>query len=120
MPVTSSASSVKRWPSAEHVLRAARGWASDIAADDAAIVAVGVFGSYARGDAGFGSDLDLIVIRRDGAGPFDRRAAASEALPVPADVLIYTAREWRALVTGDSRMARVLQHEARWLHGAPP
>ena len=120
MPVTSSASSVKRWPSAESVVAAARAWAARLAERDPTVVAVGCFGSYARGEAGFGSDLDLVVIRRSDAGPFDRRVAAAETLPVPADVLVYDADAWVRLQAGGRRMARVLESETRWLHGTPP
>ena len=120
MPVTSSASSVKRWPSAESVMAAAREWAAELAARDEAIIAVGCFGSYARGVAGFGSDLDLVLIRRHEAGAFDRRGAAVETLPVPADVLVYDVDTWRRLQADDRRMARVLRSETRWLYGAPP
>ena len=120
MPVTSSASSVKRWPSAESVMAAAREWAAELAARDEAIIAVGCFGSYARGVAGFGSDLDLVLIRRHEAGASDRRGAAVETLPVPADVLVYDVDTWRRLQADDRRMARVLRSETRWLYGAPP
>ena len=120
MPVTSSASSVKRWPSAESVMAAARAWAAQLASRDEAIIAVGCFGSYARGVAGFGSDLDLVLIRRREAGAFDRRGAAVEALPVPADVLVYDVDTWHRLQADDHRMARVLRSETRWLYGSPP
>ena len=120
MPVTSSASSVKRWPNAESVMAAARAWAARVVERDAAIIAVGCFGSYARGDAGFGSDLDLVLIRRREADAFDRRGAAIEALPVPADVLVYDVDTWGRLQADDRRMARVLRSETLWLYGSPP
>jgi predicted nucleotidyltransferase len=41
---------------------------------EAGIVAVGIFGSYARGDWGVGSDLDLVVVVEDSSEPFERRA----------------------------------------------
>ena len=120
MPVTSSASSVKRWPNAESVMAAARAWAVELAAGDEAIIAVGCFGSYAQGVAGFGSDLDFVLIRRREAGAFDRRGAAVETLPVPADVLVYDVDAWRRLQADDRRMARVLRSETLWLYGSPP
>ena len=55
-----------------------------------------VFGSYARGDAAPGSDLDLLVVlpevgrRRDAAVAL-RRALAD--LPVPKDVVVASAAE---------------------------
>lgn len=75
---------------------------------------VGYFGSYARGDWGVGSDLDVVLIVDPIGAPFEKRAAAVDAteLPVPADVLVYTHDEWQAL-TG--RMRRVLQQEVVWV-----
>jgi predicted nucleotidyltransferase len=55
-------------------------------------VAVGYFGSYARGDWGVGSDLDLVVIVEASAEPFERRA-------VPVDLLVYTRAEWTRLAS---------------------
>jgi predicted nucleotidyltransferase len=68
---------------ARHVTRA-RGTPS--------VVAVGYFGSYARGDWGVGSDLDLVVIFEASAEPFERRA-------VPMDLLVYTRAEWTRLAS---------------------
>src|SRR5687768_9404967 len=90
MPVRSLTSSVLRWPDADTVHRAATVWAEALVAAEPEVVAVGYFGSYARGDAGVGSDLDLIVVVRESAIPFERRAAMwpLESLPVPADLLV--------------------------------
>lgn len=40
-----------------------------------------------------------------------------EALPVPADLLLYTACEWEALHARGGRFARVLAAETVWLGG---
>ncbi len=120
MPVRSLNSSVMRWPSPETVLAAAREWAERVASGDPAVIAVGCFGSYARGDAGVGSDLDLIAIvaadapaRRDGVW-------AVEHLPTPAELIVYTMDEWRELRVNSPRFYQTLGREARWLCGAPP
>ena len=122
MPVRSLTSSVLRWPDAETVRRAAQAWAAALVEREPAVVAVGYFGSYARGDAGVGSDFDLVVLMSESALPFERRASAwpLESLPVPADLLVYTLAEWSALPHTSPRFARVLRDEARWLVGAPP
>lgn len=75
---------------------------------------VGYFGSYARGDWGVGSDLDVVLVVDRADGPFEERAMAVDAtaLPVPADVLVYTTAEWDAL-TG--RMREVLRQEVVWV-----
>ena len=39
----------------------------------------------------------------------------TETLPVPADVLVYTVEEWKALRNGTGRFARVLAAETVWL-----
>jgi uncharacterized protein len=120
VPVTSSRSSLKRWPSAERVLGAALSWAQRLAGAEPSVVAVGYFGSYARGDAGFGSDLDILVVRRDGAPKPDLLGADVDALPVPTDVLHYTEGELRDLLERGGRMATVVEREARWWVDGPP
>src|SRR5688572_21807772 len=119
MPVRSLTSRVMRWPDADTVRRAAAAWAATQAAREPAVVAVGYFGSYARGDAGVGSDLDLVVLLRDSPVPFERRTIAfpAESLPVPADLLAYTLAEWHGLMEGGARFARTLAAETVWLVG---
>ena len=53
MPVRSLRSSVLRWPHRATVLRAAREWLAVQRASHPEILRVGVFGSYARNDAGW-------------------------------------------------------------------
>ncbi len=102
------------------VLDAGRAWAERLAHADASVVAIGCFGSFARGDDGFGSDLDLVaVVHAHRPEPTDPRWSTLD-LPVPADLVVYTADEWRSLVASDRRMARVLAAEARWWIGRPP
>jgi predicted nucleotidyltransferase len=60
---------------------------------------IGYFGSYARDDWGVGSDLDIIVILDSSNEPMERRAEdwGTSELPVPSDLLIYTAEEWQRI-----------------------
>jgi hypothetical protein len=60
---------------------------------------IGYFGSYARGDWGVSSDLDLVIILESSEQPFERRSAEWDTteLPVPADVLVYTKGGWQSL-----------------------
>jgi predicted nucleotidyltransferase len=77
------------------------------------LVRLGYFGSYARGDAGVGSDLDLVAIVRECAEPFERRPIGWDLtrLPVPAEIIIYTGKEWEALQRRGGRFAWMLQDE---------
>jgi predicted nucleotidyltransferase len=94
---------------------AARGWAR-AQAGRSGLEALGYFGSYARGDWGVGSDLDLVAILSRSDEPFERRPLAWDltGLPVPAEILVYTRDEWaRRLERGD-RFARMLRDEVVW------
>jgi len=61
------------------------------------ILQIGYFGSYARGDWGVGSDLDIVIVVEGTEKPFEMRASDfdTKELPVPADVLVYTREEWQ-------------------------
>lgn len=122
MPVRSLRSSVLRWPDRETVDRSVRSWAARLAEREPELVAVGYFGSYARGDAGVGSDVDLVVILRATTQPPERRAARwdLEQLPVPAEALVYTCEEWQRLPAASPRLHRTLLDETVWVWGQPP
>ncbi len=118
MPVRSLNSPVLKWPDAATVDQAVRAWAQALAARRTDVLAIGYIGSYARGDWGVGSDLDIIIVLRDSPLPLAERARQFDAtqLPVPADVLVYTEREFTSLLEADTRFARALQREIVWLH----
>ncbi len=117
MPVRSFNSSVLKWPDAETVDRAAAAWAKALARDHPEVLRIGYFGSYARGDWGVGSDLDLVLVLANSPLPFERRSVEFRALdlPVPADVLVYTLEEWDSLLASGNRFSRVLAAETVWL-----
>ena len=119
MPVRSLNSSVLTWPDAREVDQAVRRWVERVVAAHPEVVQVGYFGSYARGDWGVGSDLDLLIIAGRSDEPFERRAARWDAteLPVPSDVLVYTEDEWRDLRQRGRFYERVMQ-EAIWVYPA--
>ena len=109
MPVRSLSSSVLKWPDAGVVKAAVRAWSADLLRNRPEVVRVGFFGSYARGEWGVGSDVDLLVIVSEATGDFARRGIRYDAtaLPVPADVLVYTTEEWtRVSREGMARAAR--------------
>lgn len=117
MPVRSLSSSVLKWPDAQTVDCAVHRWAEQVAREREDVLRIGYFGSYARGDWGVGSDLDLVIVVRHSDRPRERRAVEWDtgALPVPADVLVYTAEEWAALKK-ESRFSRMLLEETVWVY----
>ena len=82
---------------------------------------VGFFGSYARGNWGVGSDVDLLLIVQHCSEPFIRRAAdwdtTTTTLPVPADILIYSRDEWERL-KDPSPFFQTMSREVVWVY--PP
>ena len=117
MPVRSLSSSVLVWPNRVQVDDAVRRWAADTSRARPDVQRIGYFGSYARGDWGVGSDLDLVAILASSGEPFERRALTWDLtrLPVPAEILIYTEPEWRALETEGGRFIRTLDREVVWV-----
>ncbi|MDH7500948.1 MAG: nucleotidyltransferase domain-containing protein [candidate division NC10 bacterium] len=117
MPVRSWSSPVLKWPDAQTVDRAVRDWAERMVQGRPEVVRIGYFGSYARGDWGVGSDLDLLIVVKEADVPFERRGAKWDAtnLPVPADVLVHTEREWQSLAE-QSRFHRMVMQEAIWVY----
>lgn len=119
MPVRSSNSSVLRWPDHRAVDAAVREWADSVAMGHDEVVRIGYFGSYARGDAGVGSDVDLVVVVAASDRPFEERGPAFDttSLPVPADLLVYTAEEWEALRARPG-FGSEIERSAVWVHPA--
>lgn len=117
MPTRSLSSPVLRWPDRKTVVAALEAWAAQEAPKHAGLVRLGYFGSYARGDWGVGSDLDLVAVVKDSPEPFERRALGWNlaSLPVPTELLVYTLAEWESLLASGSRFARMLQTECVWL-----
>jgi hypothetical protein len=85
------------------------------------IVRLGYFGSYARGDWGVGSDLDLIAIVKDSGEPFERRLLEWDLtdLPVPAEIIVYSLPEWERLKQKNTRFFRMLEREVVWTFSDP-
>lgn len=64
-----------------------------------AVERVILFGSYARGRRDLLTDLDVVVVLRSELPFLDRQELVYRmfTLPVDADILCYTTREWEAL-----------------------
>ena len=107
MPVRSLTQSVLRWPKPEQVLAEAQAWAHTQQQAHPRLRRVGVFGSYGRGTASVGSDLDQRL-----------RAWPIEQLPLACDALVGPSRLRASAV---SRVVRALNPRACWcMCGAVP
>ena len=118
MPVRSSSSHVLTWPPPDAVAEAARVWGAALKAARPEVVKVGYFGSYARGDWGVGSDLDLVIMLSECSEPPLRRGLAFDTIsgfPVPVDLLVYTRAEWDRLAAEKAPFLERLSSEVRWV-----
>jgi hypothetical protein len=81
----------------------------------------GGYGSYGRGTAGVGSDLDLLLILQRCDEPIWERLRRSDtsALPLACDLLVYSHEEWRSLPQWNPKLAEALLNDTRWLGGMP-
>ncbi len=120
MPVRLLSSSILKWPDAQAVDRAIRRWAGDVGQRHEGVQRIGYFGSYARGNWGVGSDLDVIIVVKSSEQPFEHRAAEWDMteFPVPVDVLVYTEEEWRSLLR-QGRFASTVLKEVVWVFMDP-
>lgn len=121
MPVRSLSSSVLKWPDRQVVHEALLQWLKKLLSIRADVQRVGYFGSYARGDWGIGSDLDLIVVVDTSKEPFGERSLGSDILdiPVSVDLLVYTADEWRSLEKFNAKFYKTIMEEAVWVYARP-
>ncbi len=118
MPVGSLNLSVLKWPDRMIVDQAVRSWAEKEALRRPDLRRLGYFGSYARGDWGVGSDLDLVAIVDQTSEPFERRSVNWDLshLPVPAHIIVYTEYEWYNLQKESGRFVSTLESEAVWIY----
>ena len=93
-----------------------RAWTIEQVQQRPEIVRLGYFGSYARGDWGVGSDLDLIAVVNETLEPFERRSINWDlnGLPVSAEIIVYSLPEWEELEKKATKFARMLKSEAIW------
>ena len=118
MPVRSLNSSVLKWPDQKTVDQAVRTWSVEQALHRPELIRLGYFGSYARGNWGVGSDLDLIAVVDTASEPFERRLLHwnLDNLPVPADILVYTLTEWKELQKRNHKFSRMLRSKVVWTY----
>lgn len=103
----------------EDLARELARWTAALAA--AGVLRVLVYGSFARGDSGPESDLDLLVVVPEDGLALPQRLARLYALLVPpgrlhCDLLAYTERELAALAPVSDLVAAALR-EGRTVYG---
>ncbi|MCS6787566.1 MAG: nucleotidyltransferase domain-containing protein [Thiobacillaceae bacterium] len=110
-------SPILKWPDARTVDEAVRRLAARLAAQHPELVHLGYFGSYARGDWGVGSDVDLLAVVAYSARPFAERVLDFDlsGLPVPAELLVYSAQEWQSLPRVQPHFATRMAREVVWV-----
>jgi predicted nucleotidyltransferase len=114
-------SSVLKWPSHDEVDKAVREWAREQASKHPELLQLGYFGSYATKKWGVGSDLDLVAVVKESSEPFERRNLSWDmsSLPVQADLLVYTKKEWKTLMKKGGRFASTISRETIWVYNHP-
>ncbi len=118
MPLKLLNLSVFKWPDKRTVDTAARLWAQRLGHEHPEILGIAYFGSYARGEWGVGSDLDVVIIVENCDQAFEERGGKFDTreLPVPVDVLVYSLPEWHSR-SREEPFFRRLRHEAVWVYG---
>lgn len=88
-------------------------------ADHSGVERVIVFGSFARGDARAGSDLDLIIVQKTDKRFLDRLDEMYRLLvpEVACDILVYTPEEF-ARLRHESRFVARAAREGKVVHAA--
>jgi hypothetical protein len=118
MLVRSLTTRVLKWPNRATVDEAVRAWAAQTAAAHPEVLRIGYFGSYARGDWGVGSDVDLVLIVSLSDKPWMERPSDWDrhGLPVPSDAFVYTAAEFATMLAEGRGMAHTIEREAVWVY----
>ena len=122
MPVRSLHGSVLKWPDAKAVRRALDDWLKAALLVHPQTLRIGYFGSYARGDWGVGSDLDIVAVIATSAKSFTERLPEWDVthLPVPTDILVYTEKEWQRLPQTQPKFFATLTRETVWVFERSP
>ncbi|BAT71080.1 nucleotidyltransferase domain protein [Thermosulfidibacter takaii ABI70S6] len=116
MPVRSLNTCVLKWVTKEEIEKVLMRWAEEVKKAHPEVKRIGYFGSYARGDWGVGSDLDVIIVVEKSDEPFIRRPLSFDIteFPVCVDLLVYTEEELEKL-KGTGFYGRVIEREVVWV-----
>jgi uncharacterized protein len=118
MPTRSLNSSVLKWPDRETVVGALKKWVYVQASSKSELLRAGYFGSYAKGNWGVGSDVDILLILDQSDKPFIERGVSWDVrgLPVPAELILYTKKEWDAMEERSEPFFQQLSKEVVWIY----
>ncbi|MCX6377034.1 MAG: nucleotidyltransferase domain-containing protein [Armatimonadetes bacterium] len=85
-----------------------------------------VFGSHARGEAGENSDLDLLIVEREGFGPTRSRRREMARIwrllapfRIPKDILVYSVDEVQRWRDGRNHVISHALREGKLLYERP-
>lgn len=117
MPVRSLNSSVIKWPPRREVEKSLIQLSNRLTRERDDVIRIGYFGSYAKGNWGVGSDLDVIIILEESDEPFERRGAHfdTSAIPVSTELLVYTREEWKKMKRQNVSFYGSVSDEIIWL-----
>ncbi len=103
---------------AEAVLTRLQEWAHSLGKEDANVLAVVLFGSFARGDYTAASDADILIILRESPLRFDERIPLyrPRRIGVSVDVFPYTLAEARQSLSEGWGVTPVAVAEGRVLY----
>ncbi|WP_376788591.1 DUF6932 family protein [Thermoflexus sp.] len=108
--------SVRIWKvDRERVWAGLRRWLQEVIEPASEVQEVWLFGSYARGEEGPGSDIDLLVIVREAPEPFFERAMRYTPLRsgLPLEIFVYTEEEARDLSQQPGSVVWIAMREGR-------
>jgi predicted nucleotidyltransferase len=107
---------VLKWPEPQKVVQALKQWVEKLVKTRTDIARIGYFGSFARGDWGVGSDLDIVIIVDHTDESFEMRPSRFDTLelPVSTDILVYTWEEWK--MNHQKKFFQTLENEAVWVY----
>ncbi len=110
------------WLDSECAIAEVRDAAQRLVARDARVLAVGLFGSLARGRALPSSDADVLIVLREHPQPrwFDRIAEYAEAFPdtsLPVEPFAYTQDELKRMLATRASFLQAILREVIPLSG---
>ena len=122
MPVRSLNSPVIKWPDKQTVHAAICAWVKELVRRRKDVLQAGYIGSYARGDWGVGSDVDLVVILESDTNLFGGQTLEPDFMDIPVhvDLLLYSHQEWERLAQEGGRFYQTVQREAEWVYKREP